>query len=175
MTLGSLRIEIDRIELIYEPGFFQGILTGLLYLHRHGDLYAHGEENVSTGDPVFSTSGASFTLTGATGSDPGGRNFQNLPLTLQVPPGQIKSIKLHFQSVQASGTDDGSPFASIVNQQVDLNAGIQCQRTLSSGGSQSKYLKIDYSLLFATGSSSSAIQSGLQNTALVTEAECFGF
>lgn len=175
MVLSGLKIEIDEVELIYEQGFFQGILTNLLYIHRSGDLYAHGEEIVNTGDPVFLTPGQTFNLTGADGTDPGGRAYQNLLLSRQVPPGRIKSIKLHLKSVTATGTDDGAPFASLVQQQSDLTVTLQCVDTLNTGGSQQKYIRIDFSTLFNTGSSSSNIASSLSNSALVREAECFTF
>ena len=175
MVLSGLKIEIDEVELIYEQGFFQGILTHLLYIHRSGDLYAHGEEVVNTGDPVFLIPGQTFTLTGADGTDPGGRAYQNLLLSRQVPPGRIKSIKLHLKSVTATGTDDGTPFASIVQQQSDITVSLQCVETLSTGNSQLKYIRIDFNTLFATGSSESHIASAMTNGALAREAECFTF
>lgn len=175
ISLSSLNIEISQIDLIYEPGFFQGILSQLLYMHRRSSLYAHGEEDLTTGDPVFITHGGSFALKGADGTDPGGRRYQSMNLNREVSPGKIKSLRIHFSGVTVAGTDDGSPFSTKMNQEMDLTLVLNCQDVLQAGSSLPRYVRMNFSMLFSSGTGEQDIVAGLQNPGFAQEAQCFSF
>lgn len=172
IDLSSLEIEIQEVEIIYDPGFFQGILTKLMYLHRDGELLAHGEETVST-TSSFRTSGGTFILTGGTATDAGGRNYQPLDLALRVPPGQIRSIRLHIGRITSAGTSDATPFGSASTELVDSSVIFNCTSNPSLNQSVSKPLLLNHSVLFAGGTSSASIRDNAASASFVTETECF--
>lgn len=172
IDLSSLSIEVQEVEVFYEPGLFQGIISNLLYLHKSGELMAHGEEETS-GTGSFRTPGGTFQLTGFTGTDAGGRNYQALTLNLQVPPGDVKTVRLHIGQITATGTTDANPFATVSNDLADTSTSLNCTLDINLNQSVSRPLLLNFGQLFADGTGATAIRNRVSSSTFLQETECF--
>ena len=172
VSLTTLKINVSEIDLTYAPGFFKGILTYFLYLHRQGSLYAHGEETINSGDAIFKATGFNFVLSSADSTDLGGRQYQSLNLERSVPVGEIKSIRIHISSIETTGTLNATPFATVYSTANDASASLSCTINLSSASTASKPVQINFARLFLTGSDAGSFESGFSDSEFLKEVEC---